>query len=97
MNTSEKLGLGVIAVLGLCCGGPLLLSLLLSGVAVSALGAIWTGYQVLLLVGGVLLVGAVLMHSTTRRRTERPLGTTGSAPMQRDPRSASPPEDVVTP
>jgi hypothetical protein len=43
MNGETKMGLGLVAAMALCCGGPLILSALASGVVLGSLGAVWDG------------------------------------------------------
>lgn len=61
MNTDTKTGLGVVAAVALCCGGPLVFSALASGAAFGALGALWDGASrpLLLGTGALLLVAGV--------------------------------------
>ena len=70
MNSNDsKVGLGVVALMALCCGGPLILSLFASGAVLGALGTVWAGDRLLLLLcGGALVVAAVWLLA--RRRTQ---------------------------
>jgi hypothetical protein len=56
MDTESKFGLGLVAVLALCCAGPLVLSLLASGAILGAISAIWATDRPLLLLGGAMLI-----------------------------------------
>lgn len=56
MNGETKLGLGLASLLVLCCGGPLVLSLVASGAAMGAIGAVWADGRPLLLAAGALLI-----------------------------------------
>jgi hypothetical protein len=67
MNNDMKLGAGVVALMALCCGGPLILSLLASGAVLGALGGVWAGGRLLLLVGGAALVLAAVWLLVRRR------------------------------
>ncbi len=67
MNNDMKMGAGVVALMALCCGGPLILSLLASGAVVGALGGVWAGGRLLLLVGGAALVLAAVWLLVHRR------------------------------
>ena len=51
-----KLGLAAVALMAVCCGGPVFLSLLASGAALGALGSVWSGGCLLLPVSGALLI-----------------------------------------
>jgi len=67
-NNDSKVGLGLVALMALCCGGPLILSLFASGSRPWPLGAVWAGGSLLLLlVGGTLVVAAAWLLA--RRRT----------------------------
>ncbi len=67
-NNDSKVGLGLVALMALCCGGPLILSLFASGAVLGALGAVWAGGSLLLLlVGGTRVVAAAWLLA--RRRT----------------------------
>jgi hypothetical protein len=68
MKSDTGVALGVVAMIALCCGGPLILSLLASGALLSALAAIWPSGRVALLGGATILVltGVWLV---ARRRT----------------------------
>src|SRR5579859_1192104 len=56
MTGESKLGLGLIALLALCCAGPLVLSLLATGAVLGAVGAIWAEDRPLLLGSGAIVV-----------------------------------------
>ena len=73
-------GLGLIALLAVCCAGPLVLSLVASGAILGAISAIWVTDRSLLLSSGVMLIalGAALSarryarrKATLRRRDTR--------------------------
>jgi hypothetical protein len=49
MNSETKIGIGMVALVVLCCAGPLVLSLVATGVVLGALGAIWAQGRPLLL------------------------------------------------
>ena len=49
MDSESKSGLGLIALLALCCAGPQVLSLLASGAILGASSAIWVTDRPLLL------------------------------------------------
>src|SRR5262252_5596592 len=67
MNDSDtKIGLAVVALMAVCCGGPLMLSLLASGAVLGGLGALWAGGRLLLVPGIVLVVGAIWFLSRRR-------------------------------
>ena len=54
-----KMGLGAVALMAVCCAGPLLLSVLASGALLGA-PAVWAGARPWFLAGGaVLAVSAV--------------------------------------
>ena len=59
MRDDVKLGLAAVALMAVCCGGPVFLSLLASGAALGALGSVWSGGRLLLPVSGALLIAAV--------------------------------------
>ena len=67
MNNDMKMGAGVVALMALCCGGPLILSLLASGAVLGALGGVWAGGRLLLLVGGGALAVAAVWLLVRRR------------------------------
>ncbi len=68
MKSDTAVALGVVAMIALCCGGPLILSLLASGALLGALAAVWSSGRVALLGGATILVltGVWLV---ARRRT----------------------------
>ena len=70
MNSETKIGLGVVALVALCCAGPLVLSLLATGAVLGALSTIWADDRPLLLGSGAIVValGAWLL---ARRRQMR--------------------------
>ena len=70
MDSESKFGLGLIALLALCCAGPLVLSLLASGAILGAISAIWVTDRPLLLSGGAILIalGAALSARRYARR-----------------------------
>lgn len=41
MNSVSKIGVGLVVLIALCCAGPLVLSLVVSGAVLGALSAIW--------------------------------------------------------
>ncbi len=51
-----KMGLGAVALMAVCCGGPLVLSVLASGALLGAAAAVWAGARPWLLAGGAVLV-----------------------------------------
>jgi len=56
MNGDTKMGVGLVALVALCCAGPLVLSLLASGAVLGALSAIWIEARPMLLAGGAVLI-----------------------------------------
>jgi hypothetical protein len=56
MDTQRNFGLGLIALLALCCAGPLVLTLLATGAVLGALSAIWDEDRPLLLGSGIAVV-----------------------------------------
>ena len=56
MSNETKIGFGLIALAALCCAGPLVLSLLLSGAVLAALSATWAEGRPLLVASGAILV-----------------------------------------
>lgn len=56
MNSDTKMGLGLVALLALCCAGPVVVSLLASGAILGAAGAIWAIGRPLFLSGAVALI-----------------------------------------
>ena len=71
MDSDSKFGLGLIALVALCCAGPLVLSLLATGAVLGALSAISAEGRQLLLGGGAVVValGAWLL-ARRRARTK---------------------------
>ena len=76
MDSESKFGLGLIALLALCCAGPLVLSLVASGAILGAISAIWATDRRLLLSGGGMLIA---LGAGTSRRRNTP-GTTAGEP-----------------
>lgn len=56
MNSDTKMSLGLVAILALCCTGPVVVSLLASGAILGAAGAMWAIGRPLLLSGAVALI-----------------------------------------
>ena len=56
MISDTKMGLGLVAMLALCCAGPVVLSLLASGAILGAMSAIWATDGPLFLSGGAMLI-----------------------------------------
>ena len=73
MNRDWRMGLGMVALMVLCCGGPLILSLLTSGAVLGGLAALWAVSRLLLVPGVVLVVGAVWLLGR-RRSSQREEG-----------------------
>jgi hypothetical protein len=69
MTGESKLGLGLIALLAVCCAGPLVLSLLATGAVLGALSAIWVEDRPLLL--GSRAIAVALAASLLARRSAR--------------------------
>ena len=68
MNSDTKIGVGLVGLMALCCGGPLIVSLITSGVLLGTLGALWAGGELpLALSGAVLVVAGAWLFA--RRRT----------------------------
>jgi hypothetical protein len=65
-NSDAKVGLGVVALMAMCCGGPLILSLLASGAMLGGLSAVWADGRLLVVPGVVLVVGAMWLLSRRR-------------------------------
>ncbi len=65
-NSDAKIGLGVVALMAMCCGGPLILSLLASGAVLGGLGALWADSRLLVVPGVVFVVGAMWLLSRRR-------------------------------
>jgi len=67
MNGGSRLGLGIVALVALCCAGPLVLSLLASGALLGVLSMVLAeGRPLLVVISAVFVVlGAWLV---TRRR-----------------------------
>ena len=78
MDRDSKFGLGLVALLALCCAGPLVLSLLASGAILGAISAIWVTDRPVLLSGGAVLI--LLAVALSARRYARRKAT----PRQRD-------------
>ena len=74
MNTDSKLGMGVVAVLVLCCAGPLVLSLLATGAVLGALSAIVAQGRPLLLGSAAIAIalGGWLLARRHGLRIRRP-------------------------
>ena len=74
MNNESKIGVGVVALMVVCCAGPIVLSLVVSGAVLGALGAFWTAERELLLGSGALLIalGAWLLVRRRSRATPPP-------------------------
>jgi hypothetical protein len=69
MKSDTGVALGVVAMIALCCGGPLILSLLASGALLSALAAIWPSGRVALLGGATTILVLTGVWLVARRRT----------------------------
>jgi hypothetical protein len=84
-NSDTKIGLGIVALMALCCGGPLVLSLLASGAVLGGLGALWSDSRLLVVPGVVLVVGALWL--LLRRRSAQADESSGcQAPLRQRPR-----------
>jgi MerT mercuric transport protein len=70
MNGDAKIGMGLVALLALCCAGPLILSLLASGALLGAFGAVWVGGRPLFLAGAAVLVGGAAWLLVRRRSSQ---------------------------
>jgi MerT mercuric transport protein len=88
MNSDTKMGLGVVALLALCCAGPLILSLLASGALLGALGAVWVGGRPLVLAVAAVLVGAAGWLLVRRRSSQADEGAACRTPPAALPRTA---------
>ncbi len=62
-----KMGLGAVALMALCCGAPLILTLFASGVVLGGLSTVWADGRLLLLLGGGALVLAAAWLLARRR------------------------------
>jgi hypothetical protein len=72
MSRDAKLGLGIVFLLAVCCGGPLILSLLAAGAGLGALGAAWAGGgRPLLLLSGSMVVVVTAGWLLARRHASR--------------------------
>ena len=85
MNSDAKMGLGVVAIVALCCAGPVVLSLLASGAILGAMSAIWATDRPLFLSAGAMLIalGAGLLSwrfARSRARSRRRDTPAGSPP-----------------
>jgi len=72
MNGDTKIGLGLVGLLALCCGGPVIVSLITSGVLLGAVGTLWAGGELPFLLGGAVLVLAGLWLVARRRALDPP-------------------------
>ncbi len=62
------IGLGVVGAFAVCCGAPIIISMLASGAVLGAVGLVWLNGRVVLLSGAaVLLVTGLWLRA--RRRT----------------------------
>ena len=89
MDRDSKFGLGLIALVGLCCAGPLVLSLLASGAILGAISTIWVTDRPLLLSGGVMLL--VLGAALSARRYSRAKATSRRRSTPAESRSSAGP------
>jgi hypothetical protein len=66
-------GAGVVGMMALCCGAPIIISVLASSAVLGALGALWSAGRVALLSGAaVLLVAGIWL--VARRSSSRASG-----------------------
>jgi uncharacterized membrane protein YedE/YeeE len=72
MNGDTKIGVGLVGLVALCCGGPLIVSLITSGVLLGALGTLWAGSQLPFLLGSAIVILAGLLLFGRRRAIEAP-------------------------
>ena len=86
MNSDIKIGAGLVGQMALCCGGPLIVSLITSGVLLGALGTLWAGGELLLLLSGAVLIVAGAWLFARRRSGDAPGQAACCAP---EPSSAS--------
>ena len=70
MNSDPRTGLGLVGALVVCCAGPIVLSLVGSGVVLSALSGVWADVRPLLTGVGALLViiGVPVLALSNRAR-----------------------------
>jgi hypothetical protein len=88
MNSDTKMGLGVVALLALCCAGPLILSLVASGALLGALGGVGVGGRPLVLAGAAVLVGAAGLLLVRRRSSQTDEGAACRTPPAASPLTA---------
>jgi cytochrome c biogenesis protein CcdA len=69
MNRESQIGLGLAALLALCCAGPLVLSLLFSAGVLAALGALRAEDRLLLVGSGAVLIVVAAWLVTRRTRS----------------------------
>lgn len=67
MNSDPRIGLGLVAALGLCCAGPIVLSIVGSGVVLSALSGVWSDVGPLLAGVAVFVVIGILLLAVAKR------------------------------
>ncbi len=73
MKRDIAVGAGVVGVMALCCGAPIIISVLASGALIGAFGAAWSAGRVALLSGAaVLLLAGIWL--VARRTSTHPSG-----------------------
>jgi hypothetical protein len=80
MSTDTKIGLGMVGLLAVCCGLPLIATLFASGVLLGAVGSVWAHGQLLFTVGAALLISTGLWLLVRRRGTHAADDATCCAP-----------------
>jgi len=83
MNGDTKIGVGLIGLVALCCGGPLIVSLITSGVLLGALGMLWAGSLLPFLLGSAIVILTGLWLFARRRAIDAPGDAACCAPPER--------------
>jgi hypothetical protein len=69
MKRDIAVSAGVVGVMALCCGAPIIISVLASGALLGALGAVWSAGRVALLSGAAVLLLAGMWLVARRAST----------------------------
>jgi hypothetical protein len=68
MNSETRNGLGLVFALALCCAGPIIVSLLGSGVVFVAMSGVWANARPLLMgMGALLVIIGILVLALAKR------------------------------
>jgi hypothetical protein len=71
MKRDIAVGAGVVGMMALCCGAPIIISVLASGAVLGALGTLWSAGRVALLSGAAVLLLAGIWLVARRNSTHR--------------------------